>query len=151
MRPAHQRGQHLPGLVGIVVDGLLAQDDQLHALFLSHGLEQLGHGQGLKLRVRFHQHGPVGTNGHRGAQRLAAGRDTATHRDDLGGRAMLLEPHRFFHRDFVEGIHAHLHTGRIDAAAIGLDPHLDVVIHHALDRDQHLHALTPMGFVVASV
>ncbi len=148
LRPAQQSSQHLPGLVGIVIDGLLAQNDQLRTLFLDHSLEQLGHGQGLQLSLAFHQHTAVGADRHGGAQGLAAGGYTTTHRDDLGCRALFLEPHRFFHGDFVKRVHAHLHTGGIDAAAIRLDPHLDVVIHHALDRDQHFHAIAPVGFVV---
>ena len=34
--------------------------------------------------------------------------------------------------DLVEGIHGHLDVGGLDAGAVGLDPHLDVVVDHAV-------------------
>jgi hypothetical protein len=48
LTPAEQRGQHLAGLVRVVVDGLLAADDELRLLALRHGGQQLGHGQRLQ-------------------------------------------------------------------------------------------------------
>jgi hypothetical protein len=52
LRQAGQRGQHLAGLVAVVVDGLLAQDDQARLLLVDQGLQQLGHGQ----RLQFSAH-----------------------------------------------------------------------------------------------
>jgi len=41
-----QGGDHLAGLVGVVVDGLLAQQDRLAPSFLKHGGQGLGGGEG---------------------------------------------------------------------------------------------------------
>ena len=38
------------------------------------------------------------------------------------------------------GFIAHLDVGDVDAAAVGLDAHLDVVVDDALDGDEDLHA-----------
>jgi hypothetical protein len=43
-----QRGQHLAGLVAVVVDRLLAQDHQAGLLLVDQGLQQLGDGQRLQ-------------------------------------------------------------------------------------------------------
>ena len=67
-----QRGQHLAGLVAVVVDGLFAEDDEAGLFFVDQRLEQLGHGQRLQLVVGFDQDGAVGTDGHGGAQGLLA-------------------------------------------------------------------------------
>jgi hypothetical protein len=85
----------------------------------------------------------VGADRQRGAQRFLARGDAAADRDDLGRAAGFPQPHRFLDGDFVERVHAHLDPSQVDAAAVGLDPDLDVVVDHALDRDQHLHAFTP--------
>jgi hypothetical protein len=90
------------------------------------------------------QDGAVGADGHRGAQRLLAlpqvtPQDTAM---TLGGHALFLQAHRLFDGDLVEGVHAHLDVGDfVDAGAVGLDAHLDVVVDHSgpLDGDQDLH------------
>jgi hypothetical protein len=73
LRPAQQRGEHLAGLVGVVVDGLLAEDDELRAFLSRHGLEQLGHGQRLQFDVGLDQDGAVGADGQRRAQGFLAG------------------------------------------------------------------------------
>ena len=65
--------------------------------------------------------------------------DAAGDGDDLGGHALLLQPHRLLHRDLVERIHRHLHVRRVHARAVGLDANLDVVIDDALDRNENFH------------
>jgi hypothetical protein len=52
------------------------------------------------------------------AQGLLALRVAAGDRDELGGRALLLQAHRLFDGDLVEGVHAHLHIGNADAGAV---------------------------------
>ena len=57
-----------------------------------------------------------------------------------GGSGRLgAQPHRLFQGDFVERIHRHLDVGSLDARAVSLDAHLDVVIDDALDADQDFH------------
>ncbi|MNQ84919.1 hypothetical protein D3C85_1000640 [compost metagenome] len=139
MRPVQQRGQHLAGLVSVVIDGLLAEDHELRLLLVDQGLQQLGHGQGLQFGVGLDEHAAIGANGHGGAQRLLALRNAAGNRHDFGDRALFLQAGRFFDGDFVKGVHGHLHIGDIHASLIRLDAHLDVVVNDALDRYQHLH------------
>ena len=57
LRPVHQRCEHLAGLVGVIVNGLLAAQDDLRLFFLADGLEQLGDGQGLQFGVALDQDG----------------------------------------------------------------------------------------------
>jgi len=57
----------------------------------------------------------------------------------LGRDALFLQPHGLFDRDLVEGIHAHLHVGDVDAAAIRFDADLDVVVDDTLDGDENFH------------
>ena len=141
LRPVEQRGEHLAGLVGVVVDRLLAQDHELRLFLRRDRLQQLGHGERLQLDVGLDQDRAVGAQRQRRAQRFLARGHAAGHRDDLGGDALLLQPHRLLDRDLVERIHRHLDVGRVDAGAVGLDADLDVVIDDALDRDQDLHGV----------
>ena len=59
-------------------------------------------------------------------------------RDDLGRLARFLQPERLLDGDLVERVHRHLDVGEVDARAVGLDPDLDVVVDHPLDRDEDL-------------
>jgi len=80
-----------------------------------------------------------GADGESRAQRLLACRGSARHGDYFGHNAGFLEPHRLFDGDFVEGIHRHFDVGRLDAATVGLDADLDVVVDDALDGNQNFH------------
>src|SRR3546814_5116798 len=79
LRPAEQRRQHLSGLVIVVVDRLLAEDDQLRPFLLDHRLQQLGDSQRLRVALALDEDAAVGAHGEPGAQgflRLGrAGRD----------------------------------------------------------------------------
>ena len=65
----------------------------------------------------------------------------AGHGHDLGDLAGFLQARGFFHRDLVERVHRHLDVGDIDAAAVGLDADLDVVVDHAFDGYQDFHSV----------
>jgi hypothetical protein len=140
LRPAQQRCQHLAGLVGVVVDRLLAEDDELRRFLLRHGREQLGYRQRLQIDVGLDQDGAIGADGHRGAQGFLASRDAAGNGDHLRRGTRFLEAHRLFHSDLVEGVHRHFHIRQIDTSAVCLDANLDVVVNHALDRDEDFQA-----------
>ena len=139
LRPAEQGGEHLPGLVAVVVDRLLAEDDHAGLLFLGDLGEDLGDAERLDLFVGLDEDRAVGAHRQRGAQRLLRLGRADRDRDDLGRDALFLEAHGFLDGDFVERVHAHLDVGEIDARAVHLDPRLDVVIDHPLDRDEQLH------------
>ena len=139
LRQVGQRGEHLAGLVAVVVDRLLAQNHQARLFLVEQHLQQLGHRQRLQFFGGFNQDGSVRADGHGGAQGFLALRDTARHRDHFRDHALLAQPHRLFHGNLVEGVHAHLDVGDVHTAAVGLDANLDVVVDDALDRDEYLH------------
>ena len=85
LRPAEQRRQHLAGLVGVVVDRLLAEDHELRRLLLDDLLQDLGNRQRLHLGTGLDQDRAVGADGERGAQRLLALGGPDRHHHDLGG------------------------------------------------------------------
>ena len=143
MRPAQQGSEHLAGLVAIVINGLLAQNDQLRLLFVDQRFEQLGHSQWLQFFSGVHQNGAVCAYGHGGAQGFLALRHAAADGDDFGGGAFFFEPGGFFNGNFVKRVHAHLDVGDVHTATVSFDAHLDVVVHHAFDGYQNLHLRSP--------
>jgi len=118
LRQVGQCGQHLTCLVAIVVNGLLAQDDQTWLLFINQSFEQLGNCQRLQFFCRFDQDSAIGTNGHGGAQCFLALCDAARHSDDFSGNALLFQTHRFFDCNFVKRVHAHFDVGNVHARAV---------------------------------
>ena len=112
--PTHQRRQHLPGLVGVVVDRLLAQEHQVGSLLARERLEHLGDAQRLGAAVMLHQDRPVGAHGQRLAQRVLGLGRANRNGDDLGGDALLLEPDRLLEGDLVERVHRHLDVVEFD-------------------------------------
>ena len=118
LRPAEQRGQHLAGLVAVVVDRLLAEDDEAGLLGVDDGLEDLGDRQRLDAAVGLHQDAAVGAHGERGADGLGRLLRADRDRDDLGRLALLLQPQRLLDGDLVERVHRHLDVGELDAGAV---------------------------------
>src|SRR3990167_3921492 len=139
LRQVGQGGEHLAGLVAVVVNGLFAQDHEAGLFLVHQRLEQLGHGQGLQFFGGFHQDGAVRADGHGRAQGFLALGHAAGDGDDFGDDTLLLQAHGFFHRDLVKRVHAHLDVGQVHAGLVCLDAHLDVVVHHAFDGDDNLH------------
>ncbi|KLU34760.1 hypothetical protein AB595_22000 [Massilia sp. WF1] len=140
LRPAQQGRQHLAGLVRIVVDRLLAQDDQLRLLLVGQGLQYLGHTQRLDLGAGLDQDAAIGADRHAGTQGFLGLGHAAGHGHDLGNLAGFLQAGRLFQRDLIERVHRHFDVGDIDAAAVGLDADLDVVVDHAFDGYQDFHS-----------
>src|SRR6185503_8612474 len=141
LRPTGQGRQHLAGLVAVVVDRLLAENDQTRLLLLDNGLEDLGYGQRFGRLVGLHQYAAVGTHGEPGANGFGGLRRADRHANDLGGLALFLEPERLFDRDLVERIHRHLDVREFDAAAVALDADFDVVVDDPLYGHQNFHAV----------
>jgi len=139
LRHVEQGRQHLTRLIGVIVDRLLAEQDEAWLLLFDDGLQQLGHGQRLQLRVGFDQDAAIGANCHRGAQRLLALRHAARNCDDFGRDAFFLQTHGLLDGDLVEWIHRHLDVGNVDPASVRFHPDLDVVVDDALDGDEDLH------------
>jgi hypothetical protein len=141
LRQVSQRSQHLAGLVAVVVNRLLAQNDQARLLFVDQSLEQLGHGQGLQIQIGWglDQNAAVGTDGHGGAQGFLALGHAARHGNHFAGQAFFFQAHGLFDSDFVKGVHAHLDVGNVHTGTVGLDAHFDVVVHHPLHGNQNFH------------
>src|SRR6185437_6478420 len=144
LRPAEQRGQHLAGLVAVVVDRLFAKDDQAGLLRPDDGFQDLGDGERLDRAVGLHQDAAVGAHRERGADGFGGLRRPDRHGDDLARLAGFLQPDRLFDGDLVEGIHRHLDVGQFDAGAVRLDPDLDVEIDDPLHGHENFHDL-PSG------
>ena len=113
LRPPEQRGEHLPHLIAIVVDRLLAGDDQAGGLLVGNRLDQLGHRQRLDLIIALHQNGAIRAHRQRRAQRLGGLGRPNRHRHDLDHHAVLLQANGLLDRDLVERVHLrHWHGGR---------------------------------------
>ena len=143
MRAAHQRGEHLAGLVAIIVNRLLAEDDKAGGLFIGNGFEDLGDGKRLNSIIGHNQNCAVCAHGKRGAQGFLRLLRANCYGDHLGRHALFAQAERLFDGDFVERVHAHLDVGKIDAAAIGFHPRFDVIVDHPFDGDDNLHACDP--------
>ena len=144
MRQVSQCGQHLAGLVAIVVNGLLTQDDQARLLFVNQGFEQFSHRQWLQLFGGFNQDGAVSADGHGGAQCFLTLRNSARDGDHFSGKALLFQTNGFFNSNFIKGVHAHFDVGDIDACAVRFDAHLDVVVNNPLHGHKYFHESSPL-------
>ena len=151
LRPVLQGGEHLAGLVGVVVDGLFAADDELRLFLVAEGFQELGDGQRLEVDVGFDEDAAVGTDGHGGAQGFLAGSDAAGDGDDFSRDAGFLETDGFFDGDFVKGVHAHLDVGEVDSATVRLHAYLDVVVHYPFHGDENFHKALLSGQLILSV
>ena len=138
LAPAGQRREHLAGLVAVVVDRLLAHDDEA-GLFRGGDAEDFRHRQRLDERVGLDENAAVGAHGERGADGFARLRGADGDNDDLGRLARLFLVQRLLDRGLVERVHRHLHVGELDPRAVRLDADLDVVINHPLHGHENLH------------
>ena len=82
--PAEEGCEHLAGGVHVVVDGLLAHDDEAGLFLVDEGLEHLGDGEGLQLDVGLDEDAAVGAHGEGGADGLGTGGEAHADGDDLG-------------------------------------------------------------------
>src|SRR5262249_22025734 len=139
LRPSGERRQHLAGLIAIVIDRLLAHDDEPRLLLLDDGLEDFGDGERLEHLVRLHQDAAIGSHREPRADRFSGLRRANRHADDFGCLTLLLEPERFLDGNLVEGIHGHFDVRQLDAAAVGLDTNFDVEVDDPFYGHQDLH------------
>ncbi len=143
LRPAQKRRQHLAGGVHVIVDRLLAGQDNARLFFVDNGLEDLGHGQGLDIGVNVigghNQDRAVRTHCQRRAQRFLRLLDADRHRDHLVSLAGFSQADGLFDGNLVKGVHRHFHIGKIDARSVRFDANLHVIVDHAFDRYEHLH------------
>ena len=119
----------------LVIMGKQAIDD---------GFQNFRDGERLHRPIDLHQDAAVGTHGERGADGLGRLLGSDRNRDDLGCLACFLQAERFLHRDLIEGIHRHLHVGKLDTRTVGLDANFDVLVHHPLHGHHDLHVLVQL-------
>src|SRR5262249_59752133 len=139
MRPTGERSQHLEGLIAIVIDPVLAHDDEPRLLLLDDGLEDFGDSERLEHLVRLHQDAAIGSHREPRADRFGGLRRAYRHADDFGCLTLLLEPECFLDGNLVEGIHGHFDVRQLDAAALGLDPNFDVEVDDPVYGPQERH------------
>jgi len=139
LRPAEECCEHLAGLIAVIVDRLLAENDKPGRFLCHNRLQELGDGKGLNVLIGFDVNAAVGAHGECGADRLLGLGRTDRDRDHLRRLARFPEPDRFLDADFVERVHRHLDVGGLDAGLVRLDPDFHVEIDDPLDRDQNLH------------
>ena len=129
----------MPRLVAVVVNGLLAKDNELRALLVDNGFQQLRDRERLNFVVGLNQNATVCAHRECGADGLLTLLRADRNRDDFRRSTRLLKAHGFFDGNLVEWVHRHFHVGGLDACLIRLHADFDVVIDHALDGNEHLH------------
>ena len=139
---AEEGGEHLAGLVGIVVDRLLAEEDEIGRLVLRDGGKGLGDAKRFGAAVVDDEDGAIGAHGERLAQRVLGLGGADRDDDDLGRGAGFLEADGFFDGDLVKRVHRHLDVVELDAGAVGFDADAEIGVDDALDGNQNLHAFT---------
>ena len=125
----------MPGLIRIVVDGLLAQENETGIFFLRQCKKDLGRGQRFHRRIGLYQDRAVGAHRQRGAQLLLCIGHADADRNDFDVAAAFLDTQSFLEGDLVERIDAHFDAVQHHAAAVRLDADAHVVIHDALDTN----------------
>ena len=139
MAPAGERGQHLTGLVAVIVDRLLAHDDEARLFSLDGALQELGDRERLGQRVGLDEDAAIGAHRECGSDGVARLGRADRHDDDFARLAGFLLAQRLLDRDLVERIHRHLDIGEFDPRPIGLDANLDVVVDHPFHGHKDLH------------
>jgi hypothetical protein len=147
LRTVEKGGKHLAGLAAIVVDRLLAENDEAGILCLDDLAEDLRDGERLDRAFGLHQDAAIGAHGERVADGLDGLGRSDRDGDDLFGLAGLLLAEGFLDGDLVEGVDRHLHIGEVDAGAVRLHPDLDVEIDDPFDGYDYFHSAGPLGGV----
>jgi hypothetical protein len=117
LRAPHQRGQHLAGLVAVIINRLLAQIKS-RLFLIGQRLEILATASGSAISsvcTRW----PVRTHGQRrtqGFRALAGPTETAT--TSVATR-LFLQAHSFLDGDLIEGVDAHLYIRQIHPEPLG--------------------------------
>ncbi len=137
LRPVPQCRQHLARLVVVVVDRLLAEDDEERLLAFDEIEQHARQVERLERRIRDHVQRALRAHGERVAQCGLAirGADGGDH--DLVGAAAFLDTQCFLDGDGIEGIDAQLDAVERDTRAIGLHADAYVVVDDAFDCDEN--------------
>ena len=146
LRPAEQRRQHLAGLVAVVVDRLLAEDDEAGLLLLDDGLEDLGDGERLD-RARRSSPGCRGRRPWRArcgwSRRPAPGRSRPRRSRSPCPLSFsrIASSTAISSKGFIDILTLASSTPR----AVALDANFDVVVDDPLDGHQNFHGVRSRG------
>ncbi len=140
LRTTGQSSEHLASLVRVIVNGLLAKNDEAGLFFVHDLRKDLGNRERLDIFSNDEDRA-VSTHGERRTQRFLRLVRSDRHCDDFGRNALFTQTQRFFHRDFVKRVHAHFDIRQINTRTIGLNPRLNIIIDDPLNGDDDLHLL----------
>ena len=144
LRQVGQRGEHLAGLVAVVVDGLLAEDDEAAAAPCRPAPSAAWRPPAAAVRRRTR---PGSRGRRRWPSRCAASPGTAWTPHDTA-MTSVATPFSFSRTASSTAISSKgfmliLTLAMSTPRAVGLDAHLDVVVDDPLDGDQNLHRAAP--------
>ena len=120
---------------------MFTEDHDPGLFALHYCFQYLGQTERLHVVVHLYVDAAVSAHGESGPQGFLRLLWADGYNHDFLNRAFFLQANGFFDRDFVEGVHAHLDVGEVDARAVGLDARLDVVIDHPFHGDEDFHAI----------
>ena len=146
MRPAEQRGQHLAGLVAIVVDRLLAEDDEPGLFRVDDALRILATASGSTLPsvlTRMPRSAPMASAVRMVSWACAGPIDTATISVALPSSLRRIASSTAISSNGFIDILTLASSTPVPSA---LDADLDVVVDHPLDRHQNLHEPLSLEF-----
>ncbi len=141
LRPAEQCRQHLPGLVAVVVDRLLAEDDRAAAAsFSTMAFSSLATASGCSSASVEHMDAAIGAHGQRGADRLLAGLRSRSRPRSISvatpaSLSRTASSTAISSKGFIDILTLAVSTPGL----VRLHPHLDVVVDDALDGDENFH------------
>ncbi len=102
LAPAQKRRKHLSGLVAIIVDGLLAKNDQPRRFGERDGFQKFGDGERFDRLIRLDENAAIGAHRKPASDRLGRLRRPDRHDNHLNGLARLFRgakpPRRRFRR-----------------------------------------------------
>ena len=115
-----QRRQHLTGLIAVVIDRLLAHDNETGLFGVDNRLENFRNRKRLDHTIRFHKDAAIGAHGEGSSNGFQGLGRTDRYRHDLGRLAGFFQTDGLFDCNLVKGIHRHLDVSKFDAGAVRL-------------------------------
>jgi hypothetical protein len=143
LTPTEHLGDHLADDVGVVVDRLLAHEDDLGLLGVDELLEGARDHRRLDGVLADHQDGAVRAHGEAGPELLLGDLPPDAGENDLGAALLFLDSQRLFDGDLAEGIDDVFDVVADDSGAVWT--HLDrgVRVRDPLRRYQNFHEKPP--------
>src|ERR1035437_1821507 len=110
---AEQGGQHLANLVRVVINGLLAHQDEGRLLTAIDSREDFSNGQRVEALGGFDQQRTVSTHSQPNSKLLYAFVTAHSSHHDLDDAELLFNPQRLLKRNGIKWIHGELHAVQI--------------------------------------